>query len=138
MHAKRERRDPNQEEQTSLAEWLELGKDVMAHYGVDRSLSVYENLDNVYDAWVADESAGKPAREAVLLGLATAFGDRLCHKHGTSWQLVTDEKGTDFVLTIKGREIYPLHFVAKRIASLDTAERESGFFAGMNAVIDSW
>ena len=112
--------------------------DIMGHYGVDQSLSVYENLDKAYEAWAEDANADKPSPEAVLTGLGTVFGNRIGHKHSTSWQLITDEHGTDFLIAIKGYEIYPLDFVAKRIATLSTNEPEFGFFAGMDSVIDGW
>lgn len=109
----------------------------MAHYGVDTSRSVYVNLDAVYRAW-ATEASPHCADAQVALGLGAVFGDRLGHKHRSAWQFVEDHHGSDFALTIRGREIYPIAFVAKRIATLTAPEPESDFLSGMDAVIDSW
>lgn len=127
----------NEEQQSDLEEWLELGMNVMAHYGVNQELSVYENLDSVYAAW-AEDKGSKPSADEVIIGLGTVFGDRLGQKHDTPWQLVCDEHGTDFMMQIKGYQIYPMDFVAKRIGTLDSSEPEFGFFGGMDAVIDGW
>ena len=121
-----------------MASWLDLGMDIMAHYGVDAAISIYENLDSVYEAWVDDASTDKPDEGTILLGLGTVFGNRLGQKHSAAWQMVTDEHGTDFSISIKGYEIYPMDFVAKRIATLRTPEPEFGFFAGMAGVADTW
>ena len=112
--------------------------DIMRHYGIDASISIYNNLDAVYEAWVADDSANKPSPDAMLLGLGTVFGNRLGHKHSAPWIMVTDQHGTDYAVSIKGYEIYPMDFVAKRIATLDSTEPEFGFFTGMAEISDTW
>lgn len=124
-------------ETEELDQWVSLGMDIMAHYGVDQSRSVYSNLDTVYAAW-AVEQAPRYSDEQVALGLGAVFGDRLRHKHCSDWQFVEDQYGADFALPVRGREIYPIAFVAKRILTLATPEPESGFFTGMDGVIDSW
>ena len=129
--------DLTSEQETDVAAWLELGMNIMAHYGVDTERSIYENLDATYEAW-ADDIEEKPDENALIVGLGTVFGDRLNHKHETKWQLVADEHGADFMIEIKGYQIYPIDFVAKRVATLSTEEPEFGFFYGMSAVIDSW
>ena len=134
----RSTRPPNAKEQADLDSWLEIGMDIMGRYGVDVSVSVYNNLDAVYEAWVDDASPGRPSQDAVLLGLGTVFGNRLGHKHSIAWHMVTDEHGTDFAVSIKGYEIYPMDFVAKRIATLTTPEPEFGFFTGLAEVSDAW
>ncbi len=134
----RSTRPPDAKEQAELDSWLQLGMDIMGHYGVDASVSIYNNLDAVYEAWVADASTNKPSQGAVLLGLGTVFGSRLGHRDSAPWFMVTDQDGTDYAVSIKGYEIYPMHFVAKRIATLATPEPEFGFFTGMAEVSDTW
>ena len=112
--------------------------DIMGHYRVNAAATIYNNLDAVYEAWVDDSSTGKPSQDSILLGLGTVFGNRLGHKHSTPWHMVTDEHGTDYAISIKGYEIYPMDFVAKRIATLATPEPEFGFFTGMAEVSDTW
>lgn len=127
----------SRQEMDELDRWVELGMGLMAHYGVDPLKSIYANLDAVYAAW-ATEASPRYTDEQVALGLGAVFGDRLARKHRCAWQFVEDQYGSDFALTIRGREIYPIAFVAKRIATLSTPEPESGFFAGMDEVIDDW
>ena len=137
MSATRLVRPVSRSEIESLDDWVELGMDIMAHYGVDPSGSVYSNLDAVYAAWACEE---RPcySDEQVSLGLGAVFGNRLGHQHRSGWQFVEDQYGADFALTVRGREIYPIAFVAKRVATLYTPEPESGFFSGMAKVIDEW
>lgn len=134
----RSTRPPNAQELADLDSWLEMGMDIMGHYGVDAAATVYNNLDAVYEAWVDDSSTDKPSQDLILLGLGTVFGNRLGHKHSVSWHMVTDEHGTDYAISIKAYEIYPMDFVAKRIATLTTPEPEFGFFTGMAEISDTW
>lgn len=127
----------SQKEMDELDRWVELGMDMMAHHGVDQLKSVFANLDAAYAAR-ATEVSPRYSDEQVALGLGAVFGDRLARKHRSAWQFVDDQYGSDFALTIRGREIYPIVFVAKRIATLSTPEPESGFFAGMDEAIDDW
>jgi hypothetical protein len=122
------------EQQSEVNEWVELGMDVMAHYGVDQSKSIYENLDMVYESWFLDKR-DKPSKDAVIIGLGSVFGDRLNKKHGTEWKMVTDQYGSDFAIILKsGHQIYPIDFVAKRVHGEGD---EFGFFSGMDEVIDN-
>ena len=123
------------DQQSIIDEWVDLGMDIMAHYGIQTDLSIYQNLDSVYKAWVADNGA-KPSNEEIVSGLGTIFGSRLSRKHETQWVMVVDEYGTDYALVINGYQIYPLDFVAKRIATIETDDPEFGFFSGMDTVID--
>ena len=137
MTVERSVRYISDKEVAEIDRWIELGMKIMAHYGVDQSTSIYNNLDAVYNFW-ANEASPAFTDEQVLIGLGSIFGNRLSQKHSAPWQFVEDEYGSDYALTIKGHEIYPIAFVAKRIGTLSTSEPESDFFAGMNAVIDSW
>jgi hypothetical protein len=134
----RNTRPPNAQELADLDSWLEMGMDIMGHYGVDATATIYDNLDAVYEDWVDDSSTDKPSQDLILLGLGTVFGNRLGHKHSVPWHMVTDEHDTDYAISIKGYEIYPMDFVAKRIATLTTPEPEFGFFTGMAEVSDTW
>jgi hypothetical protein len=135
---KRSTRPPNAQERAELDSWLEMGMDIMGHYGVDAAVTTYNNLDAVYEAWVNDSRTEKPSRDSILFGLGTVLGNRLGHKHAVPWHMVTDEHGTDYAISIKGYEIYPMDFLAKRIATLTTIEPEFGFFTGMAEVSDTW
>ena len=129
---------PTTEQHTELAEWVRLGMSIMAHYGVSETLTLYENLDAVYEAWLEDEADNAPDAATIVTGLGAVFGDRLARKHKTDWVTVSDEHGDNFALVINGYEIYPLSFVAKRVAQLEEEEEEieTGFFSGFDAVID--
>ena len=122
----------NQEQQDDIKDWIDIGKDILAHYGIDKNLSVFENLDVVYEKWVKDIQE-KPSEDSIILGLGAIFGDRLLHHHGTSWKMITDTHGTDFAVILKtGHQIYPMDFVAKRVYG---DEKEIGFFSGMEKVV---
>ncbi len=125
------------EERNDVESWVELGMDIMADYGIDSQRSVYENLDDVFEAWLNDQGE-KPTQDAIILGLGAVFGDRLASKHETDWLLITDDYGMDFALTINGYQIYPMDFVAKRVNVDEGEEQELGFFSGLSAVIDEW
>ncbi len=124
----------NNDQQLEVNEWVEIGIEIMAHYGVDQSVSIYENLDNVYENWVSDKDE-KPSKDAIIVGLGSVFGDRLNKKHGTSWKIITDQYGSEYAIILNtGHQIYPVDFVAKRVHG---NEGELGFFSGLNNAIDN-
>ncbi len=124
----------NDDQLNDIKQWEEIGKYVIAHYGIDTASSIYENLDIVYEKWINDKQK-KPSEGEVILGLGTIFGDRIRSKHNSSWKLATSEEyGDNFVIVLKsGQQIYPMDFVAKRVYG---GGKELGFFSGMNAVLD--
>lgn len=75
--------------------WVELGMGIMAHYGVEQSDSIDDNLDNVYFA-CANEISQPYSDEQVQVGLGAVFGSRLSYKHGSQWQRVVDAYGSDY------------------------------------------
>jgi len=124
----------NDDQLNDLKQWEEIGKDIIAHYGIDTAYSIYENLDIVYKKWINDKQK-KPSEGDVILGLGAIFGDRIRNKHNSSWKLaISKEYGDHFIIILKsGHQIYPMDFVAKRVYG---GGEELGFFSGMDAVLD--
>ncbi len=123
----------NQEQQEHIESFIDLGMDIMAHYGIDQNLTVYQNLDKVYDQW-KDSQEEKPTEQEITLGLGGVLGDRLKNKYDSEWQFLTDQYGEEFMLSIKGMQFCPIDFVAKRVYGDGP---ESGFFTGIVGVFDN-
>ena len=66
-------KQPSPEDAANLTQWLEVGTDIMAAYGVDPALSVYENMDLAYEGWADDDSSDKASDHAIVLGLAQSL-----------------------------------------------------------------
>lgn len=129
-------RAPLKNELDEISQMIDLGMNIMAHYGIDQDVDIFNNLDSVYDSWVNDGNE-KPSSSDIVAGLGSVFGDRLSHAHQSDWIVVTDEYGTDFGILVYGYQIFPLDFVAKRVATLDSEDPEMEFFSGMNSVINN-
>ena len=119
----------NQQQLDDIKGWRDTGKEILEHYGVDKNISIYENLDAVYGQWLKDVQ-DKHSEDSIILGLGTIFGDRLLHNHGTSWKMITHRDGEDFAVILKVGSIYPIDFVGQRVYGEDT-----GFFSSMETII---
>jgi hypothetical protein len=126
-----------QTDEQHLEEMVELGSDIIAHYGVDTNASIYRNLDHTFDSWAKDKQRNA-TKEDILLGLGAVFAKMISSKHSVAVQMVSDPEGPEFMIVIKGNEIYPFDFVAKRIATMGAPDREYDFFVGMDRVIDGF
>jgi hypothetical protein len=128
-------RDLNEIELSEIDSNINIGMNIMAHYGVDEKLSIYEKLDNVYEMWLNDIGE-RPAPGEIIIGLGSILGNRISNKHNVKWKSVVDNYGESFMLIINSYQIYPLDFVAKRVAKINDPDPEIGFFNGLNKIID--
>ena len=44
----------NPDEEREIDRWVDIGMNILVHYGVDRNGSIYENMDSVFEKWIND------------------------------------------------------------------------------------
>ena len=121
-----------EEQLNHLNQWAQIGNDIIDYYGIDKSRTAFENLDDIYEKWRLDTNE-KPSNDEMVVGMGSIFGYELKHKYNVEWCMVSDENGTDYAMIFAEKNyVFPIDFVAKRVYD---SPNESGFFSGLEKIL---